>query len=86
MEVAGAADDFRLTLGYALDLWPHLRAALIAVSTASAPPLAGSTRSNPVMRASRSISSGSRRCRYALDVTASLCACSTSAPTMRGCE
>ena len=33
--------------GMPLILWPHLRAALIAVSTASAPPLAGSTRSEP---------------------------------------
>ena len=42
-----------------LILWPHLRAALIAVSTASAPPLAGSTRSRPVSCARRSNRNGS---------------------------
>ena len=42
--------------GMPLTLWPHLRAALSAVSTASAPPLAGSTRSSPVSCASRSSS------------------------------
>ncbi len=36
-----------------LILWPHLRAALSAVSTASAPPFAGSARSSPVTSASR---------------------------------
>ncbi len=39
--------------GMPLILWPHLRAALSAVSTASAPPLAGSARSSPVSVVSR---------------------------------
>jgi hypothetical protein len=46
--------------GMPLILWPHLRAALMAVSTASSPVFTGSARSSPVSRVSRCRNGGSR--------------------------
>ena len=47
--------------GTPLTLYAHLRTALSAVSTASAPPLDGIARGNPVSRVTRSSSTGSGR-------------------------
>ncbi len=64
----------------------HLRAALMAVSTASAPVFIGSARSMRVMRHTSARNGPSSVLWKAREVSVSRPACSTSAATSLGCE
>ena len=77
--------------GTPLTSYPHLRAALMAVSTASAPVFIGSTMggpatSGPTRAASRSANGSSSSWSNARDVSVSLSICACAAAVRTGCR
>eukprot|EP01139_Manchomonas_bermudensis_P000707 Amastigsp_a765_530.p4 type:complete len:186 gc:universal Amastigsp_a765_530:938-381(-) len=74
-----------LPYGTPLTSYAHFLAILSAVSTPSAPVFIGSTRSYPNVRVIFSAKSGNLSLKNAREERVSECACSTSAPMMRGC-